>query len=318
MMQSAIVRWSNPQVILVATNLLEGNSLKLHAINQARLSRAKVLLVHVVPLSNSGADLPNRTPAVPSRNQAQDVLSKLDEMVDEFQREGIKCKPVVLGGLPEQQIPLLVKYRSVDRVIIANRNLSGVSRLVEGSVSEELIASLEVPVCIIGRRAHPGEAHRALLRRILIATSFEPSSALLVEVASTMAELNDSQLTLLHVLDTAGMSEQHKEWARFAVTKRLRSLIPAGARHKQQPVCLVQEGDPATVIASNSCSMSQDLLILGSPYPSMLSWLLGSSIVHRVIVESQCPVLTIRPHGSTGDSVNTATAKVPIDQHEYA
>ena len=89
-MQSAIVRWSNPQVILVATNLLEGNSLKLHAIYQARLSRAKVLLVHVVPPSNSGADLPNRTPAVPSRNQAQDVLSKLDEMVDEFQREGIK------------------------------------------------------------------------------------------------------------------------------------------------------------------------------------------------------------------------------------
>ena len=44
----AIVRWSNPELILVATNLLEGQTLILHAIHQAKLSRATVLLVHVI------------------------------------------------------------------------------------------------------------------------------------------------------------------------------------------------------------------------------------------------------------------------------
>jgi nucleotide-binding universal stress UspA family protein len=318
MVQSAIVRWSNPRVVLVATNLLEGNSLMFHAISQAKLSRAKVLLVHVVPPSNSEANVRNGMPVVAPRHQVRNVLSKLNEMVEEFQRESIQCEPVVLSGFPGQQIPLLVKSRSVDRVIIANRNLNGVSRLVEGSVSEELITGLEVPVCIIGRRARPGEARGTPLRRILFATSFEPSSALFAELASTIAELNDSQLTLLHVLDSAGMSEQHKELARFAAQRRLLSLIPVGARHRQQPVCLVQEGDPATIIASKSCSMAQDLLILGSPYPSMLSWLLGNSVVHRVIVEAQCPVLTIRPRGPVDDSLGATIAEVPIDHYEYA
>ena len=48
MAKSAIVRWSAPEVILVATNLLEGHTLLLHAIYQAKLSRATVLLVHVI------------------------------------------------------------------------------------------------------------------------------------------------------------------------------------------------------------------------------------------------------------------------------
>ena len=43
--QSTVVHWSSPQLILVATNLHEGQSLLLHAIFQARLSKAKVLLV---------------------------------------------------------------------------------------------------------------------------------------------------------------------------------------------------------------------------------------------------------------------------------
>jgi len=72
----------------------------------------------------------------------------------------------------------------------------------------------------------------------------------------------------------------------------------APAPHLSALVC---EGDPAEIIAAESRTTSQDLLILGSPYPSVLSWLLGTSIVHRVIVESACPVITIRPRGTSDD-----------------
>jgi len=318
MAQSAIVRWSNPKVILVATNLLDGPRLILHAINHARLSRANVLLVHAVPPLHSRTEPHSRLPTLVPRHLAPDVTNKLGKMAEEFHREGIECEPVVLRGVPGQQIPLLVKSRSVDRVIVANSNMSGVSRLLEGSVAEELVACLEVPVCIIGRRAHPGGARGTPLGRILFATSFDPNSALLAAFASTLAELNDAQLTLLHVLHTTSMCEQQKELVRFAARKRLFGFVPEGAAHRRQPVCTVREGDPAAIIVAESGVMSQDLLILGSPYPSMLSWLLGTSVVHRVITEAQCPVLTIRPRGPTDDSFDTATAEVPLDQHEYA
>lgn len=40
-------RWGKPDLILVATNLLDAPHMKPHVIAQARLSGAKVLLVHV-------------------------------------------------------------------------------------------------------------------------------------------------------------------------------------------------------------------------------------------------------------------------------
>jgi nucleotide-binding universal stress UspA family protein len=299
MTESAIAHWSNPQVILVATNLLEEHRLMLHATYQARLSNAKILLVHVAPPSYLRNEAHDDISSIHSSPLLGNVKKRLDDLVNDFQREGIECEPIVLKGLPDEQISLLVKSRSVDRVIVATRNATGVSRLVEDSVAERLIAGLEVPVCIIGRRTHPGAACGTPLGRILFSTSFEANDASAARFASTLAEAHHSQLTLLHVLDTVGMSDQERELARYMAHRRLSALVPREARHRHQPLCLVREGEPATIIVDEAGSMSQNLLILGSPYPSVLSWLLGTSLVHQVVAESQCPVITIRPNSAT-------------------
>lgn len=290
----SIVRWSNPNVILVATNLLEGHQLILHAIYQARLSHAKVLLVHVVPPSHLLSIACREAPSVFASPLARNVKAKMEEAVQEFQREGIACEPIVLEGLPAEQIPLLVKARSVDRVFVTTRNTVGIARLAEESVAEGLIAGLPVPVCVIGRRTHPGAASGTPPGRVLVATSLQPGSALLARFASTLAETHRSPLALLHVLDTTGMSGQQKELARFTARKRLAELIPTEARHRDAPTILVREGDPSSVIVAEAGSQSQDLIILGSSYPSVISRILGTSLVRRVVVESECPVITVK------------------------
>lgn len=51
-MDSAMLhRWGKPDIILVATNLHDAPHLVPHAIAQAKLSRAKVLLAHVIEAS---------------------------------------------------------------------------------------------------------------------------------------------------------------------------------------------------------------------------------------------------------------------------
>ena len=193
------------------------------------------------------------------------VKSKLDEIVREFLHEGILCEPIILAGRPAEQIALLAKSRRVDRVIAATRYASGVARLVEPSVAEELIATLDIPVCIIGRRAHPGPACGTPLGRILMATALDSLSSTLVSFASTLAELNQSRLTLLHVIETEGMSEQQRELARMVARQKLTSLVPREARHRDEPVLLIRDGDPGTIILDESSSFPQDLVILGTP-----------------------------------------------------
>src|SRR5664280_579798 len=118
MARNTIARWSNPEVILVATTLLEDHTLMQHAIFQARLSNATVLLVHVIPPSYLITEGNCSSPFILSSPTVRVIRAKLDEAVKEFQREGIQregilCEPIVLKGLPEEEIPPFVKSRSV-------------------------------------------------------------------------------------------------------------------------------------------------------------------------------------------------------------
>ena len=85
--------------------------------------------------------------------------------------------------------------------------------------------------------------------------------------------------------------------ARSASRQKLSALVPDGARHRYTPEFLIREGDPATVILHEAGSFSQDVLILGSSF-SIAPRLLTDSVVRHVIVEAQCPVITIRSNRS--------------------
>jgi nucleotide-binding universal stress UspA family protein len=298
MRQNEMIRWSKPETILVATNLFEENTLVIRAIEQARQSRAKVLLVHVIPgpgsMTETSFEIVFRQP----ESVVRVPKTRLDEIAKEFERNGIECEPIVLTGIPKVEIARLVKARFVDRVTVADRIASGVARLIAGSVAEELIAAIEVPVCVIGRRVISNRICGTPFGRVLLATSFHRDSSLLVNFANTFAEFNHSHLTLLHVLDNAGLSSREWKLARDTARERLYALVPNEVMRRHQPLLLIREGDPATAILSEARSMSEDLVILGSPLPSIVSQLLCASAAHRVIAESPCPVMTVRLHSA--------------------
>ena len=306
--KNSIVRWSDPEVILVATNLIEGQTLILHAIYQASLSRASVLLVHVIRPCDLGPNDPNGAPALVPIPAERALATELDEIARKFRRAGILCEAIVLTGDPAEQISQLVRLRSVDRVMAATRYASGLARLAKPSVAEELIATLSVPVCIVGRRTCLAPACGKPLGRILLATSLHARSPLVARFASTLAELNHSQFSLLHILESQGLSQQERELLRLSAYRKLWSLIPNEARHSYQPSLMVREGDPASIILEEARSSSQDILVLGSPNPSKLSRFLTNDVVHRVVVESQCPVITISASSANSSEVKYTSA----------
>ena len=291
MSNDTISRWSNPAVILVPTDCFESNPLLHHAIFQARLSNAKVLLVHTIDTSAPETGIMGTAPLQFPANRA--VKSKLDEMAAKFLREGIFCEAIVLNGPPELAIPILVKARSVDRVIVSSRNSPGVARLMECPAMEKLIDVLDVPVCIVGQRAQNKSTNDTHIGRILFAASLHSTSSRLAGFASALAEANHAHLTLLHVLSSTSMSEQQHELTRLAAWQRLGSLVTNKEKHRFQPLLLIRDGDPATAIVEGADSLLEDLIILGNPKSSRAPGLRSNNIVHRVIAESQCPVLTV-------------------------
>ena len=151
--------------------------------------------------------------------------------------------------------------------------------------------------------------------RILLATSLQLGSRTLVNFASTLAELHQSHLTLLHVLDSDHMTKQDRELARFDARKKLLGFIPNEARHRHRPIVLIPEGNPTKVIPDAVGTLSQDLVILGGPCPSLFSWILGTGVVQRAIDVAKCPIITIRSPANAAmnkeyrkDAIDTDTA----------
>lgn len=295
MTQSILRRWSNPEVILVVTNFVEGPSLMLHAIYQAKLSGAKIMLVHVIRPSFLRANSDPRHPCALPSPVPLTVRTTMDQMVRSVEREGILCESIVLRDTPAEQISLLVKTRGVDRVIVATRSLRGVERLLMGSVAEELTAILEIPVCIVGHGAHRGANCDTPPRGILAATSLRPGSSLCTGFAFAFAELHQARLTLLHVLDSGGISETQMEYARNAVRQKLPTYCPGQGNEGLQSLIEIREGDPAAEILEAASLARHDFIILGSPPDSRVSRILASSVIHRVVGEAKCPVITIKP-----------------------
>ena len=290
MPHSTLVRWSDPKLILVVTNLTEDHTFILHCIHQARVSLARVLLVHTI----SPRYLVTETSIARPNLIVRDARAKLDELAERFRQGGVDCEPMIVNGPPEEEIPLFAKSRIVDRIIVAARAANGVERLIGGDVAEVLMSRVDIPVCTIGRQAQPDPTSTFPPGRILLATSLQPGSQMLARFASILAELHQSHLTLLHVLDSSRMTEQDRVIARFDVRKKLLGLIPAEAKLQHQPVMLIPEGDPTEVVSDAAGTLSQDLIILGGPSSSLFSWLLGTGVVHRVIDEAKCPIITIR------------------------
>jgi len=293
-LENTVRRWGNPETILVATNLIEGPGPMLHAVNQAKLSGAKVLLVHVIRPSALRSNANSGLLTLP-HPRLRLIKATLDQMAKAFQREGILCEPMILRGVPADQIRLLIQTREVDRVIVAARHPRGVDRLLIGSLAEELAGTLDVPVCIVGHGARGEFANANSPRHILVASSLRDSSSLCVAFACAFAERHHAAITLLHVLESPRMTALQRAQARSAAEQALMAEVSPAARDACRVVVQVLAGDPSAEILHFATAARFDFIVLGSPPDSIVSRILGSSIIHNVVSEANCPVITVKP-----------------------
>jgi len=289
-----IHRWAGPEIILVATNLQDGPHLIPHAISQAWLSGAKVLLAHVIKPAYLRTNPEQGVPFVLPSPSLHSVQDQLDQDVKQFQRAGVLCEPIALKGLPQEQIVALAEDRRVDRVITGTRSAESFERVLFGSAAEELLHSLDVPVCIIGPRVRPQVPPNYVPNSILFATSFHHEPQYSAQLALEIAELHQAQCTLLHVLRPVGGGSEERLYLRQMRERDLNALIQGEAELWCSPEVIIREGDVAEEILAEAQLRAADLIVLGATGASALARLTPAGVVHKVIAGSKAPVITLR------------------------
>ena len=192
----------------------------------------------------------------------------------------------------------------IDLIVMRSRRRPRAAVLL-GSTAETVCSTAPCPVLV----THPLEREwvgfstgEIDLNRVLVAHDFSRGSELALNYGLSLAQEYQAEVSLLHVLPTAGRGEPELAWSASStgtaytfVTQKLQQAIPKEAFLWCNCVNVVRCGKAADEILAYANERKVDLICIGA---SGSDWILGKlfgSNVDRVLREAPCPVLVARP-----------------------
>jgi nucleotide-binding universal stress UspA family protein len=135
---------------------IDGSDLALQAlpgiVEFARLFESRIILLRIF----EGAD--RRAVVAPETTRARE---ELEELAGAIERQGLKTVRLLGTGEPVDRILETVREQKIDMIAMATHGRSGVSRLKEGSITEQVLRRAEVPV-LVTRVSTPAKAVEGL------------------------------------------------------------------------------------------------------------------------------------------------------------
>ncbi|HEY2468803.1 MAG TPA: universal stress protein [Terracidiphilus sp.] len=285
-------QWCAPEVILVVTNLTDELVILPHVIMQAKPSRGRIILTHMVtPIARSGnAICRTRRPA----SGVEEARTVLERMARHLRWLGFVCEPLVLTGLPEIEIPSIARSCGVDRVIVGFEHDPNRAGAGNPTALAQLLPELDPPACVIGSHVSLASGNSFLTKRITLAASLASDCDVPLSFACRLAQEQRAKLTVVHVFGRGSGDEN--SWARTPL--EIASRLPVPAWREAELLCpteiTIREGDAADEILKHSLSTNPDLIILCSPGNLGVGQCWRESVSYRVIAGAQCPVFVLK------------------------
>jgi nucleotide-binding universal stress UspA family protein len=297
MTDSNSIRWTHPAVILVASDLSDLDRLMPFAVEQASQTGARLILLHVIAssaaLTVDAVGMPYYDPS-----GALEFAEKLlRPWCEAAHRRGIVCDALVREGQATQQIAAAARQFQADRILLGTRSRSKLGKMLLGSVAEQVLRSVNLPVITVGPEAHlplqSGYEERVVLHATNLRETSRPSAAL----ACLYADGLNAKLVLLHVLPPVDEVQRNGqptglESAAMHELQALAAETSLGTSLEVEP--MVVYGNPFIEILAEASTRKACLIALGAIHRSPFENLTRDRTVYRVLAHARCPVLTLR------------------------
>jgi len=300
-------RWTHPAVILVATDLTDTERLMPFAVQQAEATGAHLLLLHVLATSESMAVDAVGMPYYDPAGAVETAGSMLQAWVAVARTRGIPCEALVREGNAAQKVLFTARQFHADRILLGTRSRSKVSKLLLGSVAEQVLRSAHIPVITVGPEAHLPLDVDAMEGIVLHATTLleasRPSAALACRIGSAL----NRPVVLLHVLPHKDeMERDHLPTGADSIAMRELRIIAGetgcGCAIPIEPH--VVHGNPAIEILAEAAERRACLIVLGATQRNVFQNLTRERTIYKVLAHARCPVLTLRePKGETEEAI---------------
>jgi nucleotide-binding universal stress UspA family protein len=227
----------------------------------------------------------------------------LDKFVDDAFPAGRPKLPewrlTVATGEPAAEILRVAREASPDAIIMSTHGVSGMRKMMFGSVTERVLRDTAIPV-IVTPAADPGpdslEQWREGLQAILVPVDLSPWTPQQVRIAQGVAEAFDTRLIVAHVLEPlhARLGNEriaaHADAERRALAHQRLSELIASLPARLRPAMTIGVGNPATELARIAREFSAGAIVMGLHSAPEIGRRMGT-VTYRLLC--QAPVLVI-------------------------
>jgi nucleotide-binding universal stress UspA family protein len=190
-----------------------------------------------------------------------------------------------------------VQDSDVDLIVLGTHGRTGTQKLLLGSVAEDVFRHSSVPVLTIGPAVYGGTHKDGSFHRVIFATDFGRESRAAAPYALSLAQENQAQLILLHVINSGQRAQgSFPERSVAEVMHELHTIIPDAAELWCRPEPVVEFGETSKRIVEQAKRRGADLIVMGvrGSAGHLGATRLERATAHKVVVHAPCPVLTVR------------------------
>jgi nucleotide-binding universal stress UspA family protein len=229
------------------------------------------------------------------------VLLRLNDWMATAGSAGVQWDTRIDEGVPADCVLLYARFLPADLIVMGSHGRSGFEHLVLGSVAEKVLRNATCPVLTVPPRA--STVSKLPFKRILCPVDFSTPSIEALQVALSLAEEADAELTVLNVIDWPDDdtfltetfdSPEMRQQLELQTARRVDALIPDDARVWSRPAAKVAVGKAYQEIVAAANETAADLIVIGVHGRNAFDLTLFGSTTNQVVRRASCPVMTIR------------------------
>ena len=254
---------------------------------------AKVFLLHAVPAE---APLPMPMESLPLALNAawRQAKRHMEEFLDDNSLPAVPHQGLLEQGEFWDVVSGTIRTHSIDMIVLGTHGRTGFKKLLLGSMAEQIFRRASCPVLTIGPHASTHPASVNDWKHILFATDFSPASLHALHYALSLAEENQADLTLLHMVPLVPLQQQNQ--VRENMQKRLQALVSPDALAWCTPHYDVRFDFAIDGILSAAKETHADVIVMGvhtARAPRVVCHMPWAA-AYEVVCQAPCPVLTVR------------------------
>lgn len=280
--------------------LLDGSALAERALPYAAglvgAAKARLRLLHVM----------RPTPPPFHPHAEGNIVARLDLLARQLRRQDVQATASTLTSYaPADAILAAASDPPADLIVMSTHGRGGIGRWLYGSVADRILRQADVPVLLVpAASSHPWPKDQR--PKILVPLDGSDLSETALGPARMLSYTLGADLLLMRVVerqavpvwnvDSMGMAAWRATADELEEARQyLGGLAAAPGSAALSVDVLVDEGDPAAVIASTARQEDADLIVMATHGRTGLARLTMGSVATTAVQRAHVPLLLIRP-----------------------